>query len=115
MGREDMKMNSSSDVWPLIVTWVAEHRGELLSALVAAIMALLRGWYSGGGRTQRMLDAAMCSIIAWFLKDIFDLLSIDQGWAMVSSVYIGYLGTDYIGSVLKRIVGNKMGSGNANQ
>ncbi|HFT8243363.1 TPA: phage holin family protein [Yersinia enterocolitica] len=43
------------------------------------------------------------------------MLSIDQGWAMVSSVFIGYLGTDYIGSVLKRIVGNKTGAGNANQ
>ncbi|HFT8243261.1 TPA: phage holin family protein, partial [Yersinia enterocolitica] len=51
-------MHNSPDVWTLIVTWVAEHRGELLSALVAAIMALLRGWYAGGGRTQRMLDAA---------------------------------------------------------
>ncbi|EOA3030955.1 phage holin, lambda family, partial [Yersinia enterocolitica] len=115
MGRQDMKMHNSPDVWTLIAAWVAEHRGELLSALVAAIMALLRGWYAGGGRTQRMLDAAMCSIIAWFLKDIFVLLSIDQGWAMVSSVFIGYLGTDYIGSVLKRIVGNKTGAGNANQ
>ena len=115
MGRQDMKMHNSPDVWTLIVTWVAEHKGELVSALIAAVMALLRGWYAGGGRTQRMLDAAMCSIIAWFLKDILVLLSIDQGWAMVSSVFIGYLGTDYIGSVLKRIVGNKTGAGNANQ
>lgn len=110
-----MKMHNSPDVWTLIVTWVAEHKGELVSALIAAVMALLRGWYAGGGRTQRMLDAAMCSIIAWFLKDILVLLNIDQGWAMVSSVFIGYLGTDYIGSVLKRIVGNKTGAGNANQ
>jgi lambda family phage holin len=61
------------------------------------------------------LDAAMCSMIAWFIKDVLMILSFDPGWAMVSSVFIGYLGTDYLGSVLKRVVGNRSGTGNANQ
>jgi len=32
----------------------------------------------------------------------------------IGSVFIGYLGTDYIGSLLKRVIGNKSGTGTAN-
>jgi lambda family phage holin len=110
-----MKMHQSPELWNLITLWVAEHRGELLSAFLAAAMAILRGLYSGGGRAKLALDAAMCSMIAWFIKDVLMILSFDPGWAMVSSVFIGYLGTDYLGSVLKRVVGNRSGTGNANQ
>ncbi|HHH0419329.1 TPA: phage holin, lambda family, partial [Yersinia enterocolitica] len=115
MGRQDMKMHNSPDVWTVIGLWVAEHRGELLSAALAALMALLRGWYSGDDKVKVTLDAAMCSLIAWFIKDVLLILSIDPSWAMVSSVFLGYLGTAYIGSVLRRIIGNKTGAGNANQ
>ncbi|ANI28245.1 holin [Yersinia entomophaga] len=110
-----MKMLKSPDVWMLIIAWIADHRGELLSAALAALMAYLRGWYAGGGKTQRMLDAAMCSVMAWFIKDVLVIAGLNPDWSLIASVFIGYMGTDYIGSVLKRIVGNKTGADNANQ
>lgn len=109
-----MKMHQSPEIWNLITAWVAEHRGELLSAFLAAAMAILRGLYSGGGKGKLTLDAAMCAMIAWFIKDVLLILSFSPDWAAVFSVFIGYLGTDYLGSVLKRAVGNRSGTGNAN-
>ncbi|AYW89745.1 phage holin, lambda family [Yersinia pseudotuberculosis] len=110
-----MKMHRSPDIWSLIITWIGEHRGELISAGLAAIMATLRGMYAGGGRTQVMLDAAMCSLIAWFIEDVLTMFGVEPGWTLILSVFIGYMGTDYIGSVLKRMVGSKTGGSNENQ
>lgn len=93
-------MYKQPDIYGAIIAWIAEHRGELLSAILAALMALLRGAYAGGGKV--MLDAVMCSVIAWFIRDILIIINIEQDWALITSVFIGYLGTDFIGSVLKK-------------
>ncbi|GKX63847.1 phage holin, lambda family protein [Pragia fontium] len=110
-----MHMYKHPDLWPVIVAWIAEHRGEILSAVLAALMALLRGAYSGGGKAKVILDAAMCSVIAWFIRDILMMINIEPDWALIASVFIGYLGTDFIGSVLKKFIGNKSGATDANQ
>ncbi len=70
-------MHRSPDIWSLIIVWIGEHRGELISAGLAAIMAILRGMYAGGGRTQVMLDAAMCSLIAWFIEDVLTMFGVE--------------------------------------
>ena len=110
----NVRMYKQPDVYGAIIAWIAEHKGELLSAVLAAIMALLRGAYAGGGKIKVMLDAAMCSVMAWFIKDILMIVNLEPNWALIVSVFVGYLGTDYIGSILKRLIGNKSGATNTN-
>ncbi|MBK5072216.1 phage holin, lambda family [Budviciaceae bacterium BWR-B9] len=109
-----MRMYKQPDIYGTIIAWIAEHRGELLSAVLAALMALLRGAYAGGGKAKVMLDAAMCSVIAWFIRDILMIINVEPDWALITSVFIGYLGTDFIGSVLKKLISNKSGAANTN-
>ena len=41
-------------------------------AILAFAMAYLRGRYNGGAFTKTVIDATMCAIIAWFIRDLLD-------------------------------------------
>ena len=47
----------------------------------------------------------MCAIIAWFIRDLLDRPS--SNLAYITSVFIGYIGTDSIGSLIKRFAAKK--------
>lgn len=64
----DMKMHRSPDIWSLIITWIGEHRGELISAGLAAIMAILRGMYAGGGGRKSCLMLLCAHSLPGLLK-----------------------------------------------
>ena len=67
-------------------------------------MAYLRGRYNGGAFTKTVIDATMCAIVAWFIRDLLDG---DSTFALITSVFIGYIGTDSIGSLIKRFAAQK--------
>ena len=66
-----------------------------IGAILAFAMAYLRGRYNGGAFTKTVIDATMCAIIAWFIRDLLDFM--DVAIAYITSVFIGYIGTDSIG------------------
>lgn len=90
-----------------MMDWLQQHKADLVAAGLALVMAYLRGWHSGNGLLPRLLDAAMCSLIAFFLSDVLILMNLNDDWAMIGSVFIGYLGTGYLGGVLRRVIGHK--------
>ena len=57
-------------------------------------MAYLRGGYNGGAFTKTVIDATMCAIIAWFIRDLLDFAGLSSNLAYITSVFIGYIGTD---------------------
>ena len=77
------------------------HRGTLAFA-----MAYLRGRYNGGAFTKTVIDATMCAIIAQFIRDLLDFAG-HSNLAYITSVFIGYIGTDSIGSFNKRFAAKK--------
>ena len=64
-------------------------------------MAYLRGRYNGGAFTKTVIDATMCAIIAQFIRDLLDFAGLSSNLADNERVY-GYIGTDSIGSLIKR-------------
>ena len=48
----------------------------------------------------------MCAIIAQFIRDLLDFAGLSSNLANVS-VFIGYIGTDSIGSLIKRFAAKK--------
>ena len=71
-------------------------------------MAYLRGRYNSGAFTKTVIDATMCAIIAWFIRDLLDA-GLSSNLAYITSVFIGYIGTDSIGSLIKRFAAKKAG------
>ena len=51
----------------------------------------------------------MCAIIAWFIRDLLDFAGLSSNLAYITSVFIGYIGTDSIGSLIKRFAAKKAG------
>ena len=51
----------------------------------------------------------MCAIIAQFIRDLFDFAGLSSNLAYITSVLIGYIGTDSIGSLIKRFAAKKAG------
>ena len=47
----------------------------------------------------------MCAIIAQFIRDLLDFAGLSSNLAYITSVFIGYIGTDSIGSLIKRLPG----------
>ena len=70
-------------------------------------MAYLRGRYNGGAFTKTVIDATMCAIIAQFIRDLLDFAGLSSNLAYITSVFIGYIGTDSIGSLIKRFAAKK--------
>ncbi|MEC5321182.1 phage holin, lambda family [Brenneria populi subsp. brevivirga] len=110
-----MKMpDKNPDLWAQIIAWFTAwftaHKEEAGYSAAAAIMALLRGAYVGQNSwSRRLLDAAMCSLVAYYINDGLAALGWDSSWASIGSVFIGFLGIDYISSILRRAIGNKTG------
>ena len=48
----------------------------------------------------------MCAIIA-FIRDLLDFAGLSSYPAYITSVFIGYIGTDSIGSLIKRFAAKK--------
>ena len=65
------------------------------------------GRYNGGAFVKTVIDVTMCAIIAYS----FVTFSTLPDWAVISlyitSVFIGYIGTDSIGSFNKRFAAKK--------
>ena len=99
-----MKMPEKHDLLAAILA--AKEQG--IRAILAFAMAYLRG-YNGGAFTKTVIDATMCAIIAWFIRDLLDFAGLSSNLAYITSVFIGYIGTDSIGSLIKRFAAKKAG------
>ena len=85
-------------------------KGTTSGAILAFAMAYLRGRYNGGAFTKTVIDATMCAIIAGFiLFDLLDFAGLSSNLAYITSVFIGYIGTDSGGSLIKRFAAKKAG------
>ena len=51
----------------------------------------------------------MCAIIAYTIPDLLDFAGLSSNLAYITSVFIGYIGTDSIGSLIKRLPQQKAG------
>ena len=57
----------------------------------------------------------MCAIVAWFIHGNYDFAGLSSNPAYITSVFIGYIGTDSIGSLIKRFAFAKAGEDGRNQ
>ena len=69
-------------------------------------MAYLHGRYNGGAFTKTVIDATVCAIIAWFIRDLLDFAGL-SGNLTLTSVFIGYIGTGSIGSLIGNFAAQK--------
>ena len=97
-----MKMPEKHDLLAAILA--AKEQG--IGAILAFAMAYLRGRYNGGAFTKTVIDATMCAIIASSFVT-FDFAGLSSNLAYITSVFIGYIGTDSIGSLIKRFAAKK--------
>lgn len=100
-----MKMPEKHDL--LSALMAAKEQG--IGAILAFAMAYLRGRYNGGAFTKTVIDAMMCAIIAWFVRDLLDFIGLSSNLAYIASVFIGYIGTDSIGNLIKKFAARKAG------
>ncbi|HAF2288078.1 TPA: phage holin, lambda family [Salmonella enterica] len=105
------KMPEKHDL--LTAMMAAKEQG--IGASLAFAMAYLRGRYNGGAVKKTLIDATMCAIIAWFIRDLLVFAGLSSNLAYIASVFIGYIGTDSIGSLIKRLAAKKAGVDDANQ
>ncbi|EMJ7039340.1 MULTISPECIES: phage holin, lambda family [Klebsiella/Raoultella group] len=106
-----MKMPYKQD----FIAALLASREQGIGAMLAFIMAYLRGRYNGGKFWKVIVDALMCAMIAWFIRDLLNFIGWSSDLAYIGSVFIGYLGTDTIGSLFKKLAAKKAGVDDANQ
>ena len=74
-----MKMPEKHDLVAAILA--AKEQG--IGAILAFAMAYLRGRYNGGAFTT-VIDATMCAIIAWFIRDLLDFAGLSSNLAYIT-------------------------------
>lgn len=76
-----MKMPEKHDLLAAILA--AKEQG--IGAILAFAMAYLRGRYNGGAFTKTVIDATMCAIIAWFIRDLLDFAGLSSNLAYITA------------------------------
>ncbi len=106
----DMKlMDKQPDIWMQLWLWLLSVKEQGLGAALAGLMAYLRGRYNGGKFWKTIIDAMMCALIAWFIRDLLVFLNLSTDLAYIGSVIIGYLGTDFFGQWMRGTLNRKAG------
>ena len=93
-----MKMPENMTCWPPFSRQRTRHFHNLRlhrRTFAADIMAVRQ--------IKTVIDATMCAIIAQFIRDLLDFAGLSSNLAYITSVFIGYIGTDSIGSLIKRL------------
>jgi len=106
--------------WASLLAWLYAHKNESGYAALAGVMAILRATYVGKDTwPRRLLDAAMCSVFAFFLQPTLQLIGSVFNWnfsddvTRVAAVFLGFLGVDWVSSKLRRFIDKRIGDSNA--
>ena len=74
----------------------------------AFAMAYLRADIMAVRLAKTAIDATMCAT-RLSIRDLLDFAGLSSNLAYITSVFIGYIGTDSIGSLIKRFAAKKAG------
>ncbi len=106
--------------WASLLGWLYAHKNESGYAGLAGVMAILRATYIGKDTwPRRLLDAAMCSVFAFFLQPTLQVIGSVFNWnfsddtTRVVAVFLGFLGVDWLSSKLRRLIDKRLGDSNA--
>ena len=80
-----------------------------IGAILAFAMAYLRGRYNGGAFKNSNRRNDVRHYRPGFIRDLLDFAGLSSNLAYITSVFIGYIGTDSIGSLIKRFAAKKAG------
>ncbi|MCG3464151.1 phage holin, lambda family [Xenorhabdus bovienii] len=105
-------MKENPDFWVHLGDWLVSIKEQGIGAVLAGTMAFLRGRYHGGGLLRVSIDAFMCAMFAWFIRDVLNFMGLNPDLAYIGSVVIGYLGTDFIGQLLRKAAEKRAGVSN---
>lgn len=90
-----------------LLTWLRCNQTNFSYAIIAAIFSFLRNVWLRHSWSRRVLDAISCSMLAFFAKPVIDTLQIIFGLTLpkeapqILAIYIGYVGTNYIRTIIK--------------
>lgn len=100
-------MKETPELWEQIFNQLSQYKDQGIFAGLAGSVAILRGLYNGGGWKKTLLDGVLCALFAWFVKDLLTLFGLNHELAYLASVFIGYIGVDSVGKILKGKAGVK--------
>ena len=80
-----------------------------IRAILAFAMAYLRGRYNGGAFTKQQSTQRCAPLSPSSFRDLLDFAGLSSNLAYITSVFIGYIGTDSIGSLIRRFAAKKAG------
>ncbi|WP_422824243.1 phage holin, lambda family [Xenorhabdus siamensis] len=102
-------MKENPDLWVQAGDLLASIKEQGIGAALAGTMAFFRGRYNGVGWVKVSIDAFICAMFAWFIRDVLNLIGLNPDLAYIGSVVIGYLGTDFIGQLLRKMAEKRAG------
>lgn len=94
-------MNNTPDWLDQILSYLSQYKDQGAFAGLAGVVAILRGMYNGGGWKKTLLDGVLCALLGWFAKDLLALIGLNQDFAYITSVMIGYWGVEKVSGMIK--------------
>lgn len=88
-------------LWMSFIAWFRSEP-DISVAAATGMMALLRSCQQGKSFLSMLLDSCICAFLAFYLRDALGLCGVDQDWAMIIGVVMGYLGTEFIRTLVIR-------------
>ena len=99
-----MKMPENMTCWPPFSRQRNKASGQSLRLQWRTFAADIMH----GAFIKTVIDATMCANIAQFIRDLLlDFADYESNLAYITSVFIGHIGTDSIGSLNKRFAAKK--------
>ncbi|HEQ1858471.1 TPA: phage holin, lambda family [Providencia alcalifaciens] len=94
-------MKETPEFWEQVFSHLSQYKEQGAGALIAAVVATIRGLYNGGGWKKTLLDALICAFFGWSAKSVLTLIGLNPEFAYLCSVVIGFMGVDMLSKIIK--------------
>jgi len=94
-------MKETPEFWEQLFSIAAQYKEQGAGAAIAAVVAIIRGTYNGGGWKKTLLDALICAFFGWSAKSVLTLVGLNPEFAYLCSVVIGFMGVDMLSKIIK--------------
>lgn len=90
--------------------WIS---AELMAPILSFVLALFRAMYQDNEPSwlKRITEAAMCGMITLSVGYGIDAMGLDGDWEFAAAGTIGFLGVDYIKTLIKKFLIKKVDGG----
>lgn len=84
-----------------ILSWIMFHNEQIIDVILTSLMLFLRGFFRKTPLREIFLDAMICALWSWYMKDLLVIFMQDGALSPLVCMALGYMGSNTAAKLLK--------------